>query len=116
MSTNKLDKNFVEFVVEQMNDAGEISYKYMFGGCAIYFEDKVIALICDNKLYVKPTEIGRSFIKYVCEESPYPGANPHFLIDDKIEDKKWLSRLIRITADELLSKTRIENIIAKDLK
>lgn len=100
--TQKLDKKFVEYVALQMQDAVDISYKYMFGGCAIYFDNKVVALVCNNKLYVKPTEGGRKFIKNVCEESPYPGAKPHFLIDDKIDDKEWLCQLIRITADELL--------------
>ena len=101
-NNDKLDKKFVEYVVGQMQDTGDISYKYMFGGCAIYIGNKVVALVCNNKLYVKPTESGRKFIKNVYEEPPYEKAKPYFLIDDKIEDKEWLCQLIRITADELL--------------
>jgi TfoX/Sxy family transcriptional regulator of competence genes len=96
-----LDKSFVDFIVEQIQGAGNISHKYMFGGCAIYRDGKVVALICDNRLYVKPTEGGRRFIKKVDEKPPYPGAKAHFLIEDNIEDKEWLSELIRITGKEL---------------
>jgi TfoX/Sxy family transcriptional regulator of competence genes len=98
---NKLDHSFVEYVVEQIQNAGNISYKYMFGGCAIYFEKKVVALICDNQLYIRPTKKGRDYIKNVEEQSPYPGAKPHFLIEDKIDDKEWLCDLIKITVENL---------------
>jgi TfoX/Sxy family transcriptional regulator of competence genes len=96
-----IDKSFVEFIVGQIQEVGDISYKYMFGGCAIYYKNKVVALICDNSLYIRPTEGGRNFIKNVCEESPYPGAKLHFLIEDKIDDKEWLCELIKITAEKL---------------
>lgn len=98
---NNIDKSFVEFVVGQIQEVGNISYKYMFGGCLIYYQNKVVALICNNSLYIRPTENGRKFIGDVCEEAPYSGAKLHFLIEDKIDDKEWLCELIKITAEEL---------------
>jgi len=98
---NSIDKSFVDFVVGQLHDVGDISYKYMFGGCAIYWKNKVVALICDNSLFIRPTENGKKYIKNVCEKSPYPGAKLHFLIEDKIDDKEWLCELIKKTAEEL---------------
>ena len=95
------DLNFVEFVVDQMGNAGEISYRKMFGEYALYCKDKVVALICDNQLFVKPTEAGKSFIGNVVEASPYPGAKPSFLIGDQIEDSDWISNLIILTEKEL---------------
>ncbi len=73
----------------------------MFGEYVIYADNKLFALVCDNKLFVKPTDGGRSFIQDVKEAPPYPGAKPCFLIEEKIEDQKWLSELVRITAREL---------------
>lgn len=96
-----IDKTFVEFIIEQIQDVGDISYKYMFGGCAIYCKNKVVALVCNNLLYIRPTEGGKKFIKNVCEKPPYSGAKLHFLIEDEIEDKEWLCKLIKITAKEL---------------
>ena len=95
------DLNFVEFVVDQMGNAGVIAYRKMFGEYAVYCEGKVVALVCDNQLFVKPTKAGKSFIGSVVEAPPYPGAKPFFLIEDQIEDKDWISNLVRLTEREL---------------
>jgi TfoX/Sxy family transcriptional regulator of competence genes len=95
------DQSFVEFVADQMRDAGNISYRKMFGEYAIYCDGKVVALICDNQLFVKPTENGKSYIGDICEAPPYPGAKLYFLIEDAFEDREWISDLIKITAKQL---------------
>jgi len=95
------DQNFVDFVVDQVANAGEIKAKKMFGEYGLFSDRKIFALICDNKLFIKPTEAGRAFIKDVVEAPPYPGAKLSFLIGDKIEDREWLSDLVRITVKEL---------------
>lgn len=95
------DQKFVDFVLEQVENAGEIIAKKMFGEYGIYSDGKIFGLICDNKLFIKPTNSGREFIGNVIEAPPYPGAKPFFLIEDKIEDREWLSELIRISATEL---------------
>lgn len=95
------DEEFVHFVTDQMQDAGTITYRKMFGEYAIYNNSKVVALICNNQLYVKPTEGGRKYIGDVVEAPAYPGAKMSFLIEDAFEDSKWITELIRITTDEL---------------
>lgn len=95
------NQNFVDFVLEQIKNAGEITAKKMFGEYGIYSDGKLFGLICDNKLFIKPTNLGREFIGNVIEASPYEGAKPIFLIEDKIEDSDWLSELIRISVKEL---------------
>jgi len=95
------DQAFVDFVLDQIENAGEITAKKMFGEYGIYSNGKIFALVCDNKLFIKPTISGRAFIKEVVEAPPYPGAKPSFLIEDKIEDRDWLSELIRISLKEL---------------
>ena len=94
-------QNFVDFVLEQIHNAGEITAKKMFGEYGIYADGKIFGLICDNKLFVKPTKGGREFIGNVVEAPPYVGAKPAFLIKDQIEDREWLSELIRISVKEL---------------
>ena len=93
--------DFVKFVVDQMENAGEITYRKMFGGITLYCESKVVALICDNQLFVKPTKAGKLFIGNVVEAPPYPGARLSFLIDEQLEDKDWISKLISLTEQEL---------------
>ena len=95
------DQNFVDFVLEQIKNVGEVTPKKMFGEYGIYADGKLFALICDNKLFVKPTISGREFIGKVVEAPPYEGAKPSFLIEDKIEDSEWISELVRISLKEL---------------
>lgn len=95
------DQTFVDFIVDQIENAGEISAKKMFGEYALYSGEKMFALICDNKLFIKPTQAGRAFIGEVVEAPPYPGAKPSFLIEDKVEDRGWLSELVRVSVAEL---------------
>jgi TfoX/Sxy family transcriptional regulator of competence genes len=95
------DEQFVTFIVDQIRDAGAISYRKMFGEYAIYRDGKVVALVCDNQLFVKRTDAGRAFIGDVVEAPPYPGAKPSFLIEDMLDDKEWMIQLIRLTANEL---------------
>ena len=95
------DQNFLDFVLEQIKNAGEITAKKMFGEYGIYSDGKLFGMICDDKLFIKPTNSGRQFIGNVVEASPYEGAKSSFLIEDKIEDSDWLSELIRISVKEL---------------
>jgi len=95
------DLDFVEFVVDQMQDAGTMTCRPMFGGHTVYCEGKVVALICDNQLFVKPTNAGKTLIGDVVEAPPYPGARQFFLIEEQLEDKDWIGRLIRLTEAEL---------------
>ena len=92
----------VDFILEQLSDAGGVSARKMFGEYAIYRRDKVVALFCDDQLFVKPTGGGKAFIGKVKEAPPYPGAKPCYLISgDRCEDSEWLSELILITEREL---------------
>ena len=73
----------------------------MFGGTTLYAKGKVVGLICDNQLFVKPTEAGRAFIGTVVEAPAYEGAKKSFLIEDGIEDREWLTELLVITENDL---------------
>jgi TfoX/Sxy family transcriptional regulator of competence genes len=95
------DESFVTYVAEQMSNAGAISSRKMFGEYAIYCGEKVVALVCDNQVFVKPTAGDRAMLGSPREAPPYPGARPHFLMDDGLDDREALSALIAVTAREL---------------
>lgn len=95
------DEHFVTYIVDQIQNSGQIAYKKMFGEYAIYCDGKVVALVCDNQLFVKPTQNGQKFIGTVKEAPPYPKAKNYYLICDQLDDKEWMCKLIQITADEL---------------
>ncbi len=95
------DLSFVEFVADQLDENCAVTHMKMFGEFGLYSHGKLFAVICDNQLFVKPTEGGRAFIGEVVEAPPYPGAKPRFLIVDQLEDREWMSELVRITTREL---------------
>lgn len=98
----------IDFILSQSADAGLLSARKMFGEYGIYCDGKIVALVCDDRLFIKPTLAGAEFLGQCIEEPPYPGAKPYFLIlQEKWKDRKWLSQLIRLTAAEIpLSKKR----------
>lgn len=81
------DPTLVEYLLDQMRDAGHLVSRKMFGEYAIYCNDKVVALVCDNQLFVKPTPKGKVHLEDVVESPPYPGAKPYFLIEDRLDDR-----------------------------
>ena len=92
------DLSFAEYVRDQMRGAGHVTFKKMFGEYAMYLDEKVVALVCDNQLFIRPTEDGRDFLGRVTEGAPYPGAKPHFLIAEELEDQELVAELTRRTA------------------
>lgn len=95
------DLDFILYLHEQAGLGGELSHKKMFGEYALYLRGRVIALVCDNQLFVKPTEPGKQLLSKVKEAPPYRGAKPYLLIDDAIDDSELLRRLLIVTAEAL---------------
>ena len=92
----------VDFISEQIAEAGVIRSQKMFGEYALYCNEKVVAFVCDDQLFVKPTNAGRIFIETVDERPAYPGSKLYFYISgDLWEDRQWLTELIIKTAEEL---------------
>jgi TfoX/Sxy family transcriptional regulator of competence genes len=93
--------DFIEYVREQLASAGAVSYRRMFGEYAVYLDGKVVGLVCDNQLFVKPTAGGRALLGSVTEAPPFPGATPWFLVDEALESPQEVVQLVRVTACEL---------------
>ncbi len=94
------DPATIDFFCDQMAGAGVFARK-MFGEYAIYCDGKVVALVCDNQLFLKPTAGARALIADPQEAPPYPGAKPHFRIDAELDDADLLARLVRAVAGDL---------------
>ena len=73
----------------------------MFGEYALYLDGRVVALVCGNQLFIKPTEAGRRVLGTVVEQPAYPGGKPWFCIGEDLDDRELLRRLFWITAAEV---------------
>lgn len=92
--------DFVQYIADQCSEAGEIVTKKMFGDYGIYCEGKFFGLICDDRLYIKPTEAGLKLLRTIDLRPPYEGAKDYFYIAD-VDDHEYLSSLVRVTCKEL---------------
>ena len=95
------DIGFVEYVCEQIRGAGQVSHRRMFGEFAVYCDGKVVALVCDNQFFLKPTAPGMALLDRVREAPPYPGAKPYYLVDAQLDDAEAAAALVRATAAAL---------------
>ncbi len=100
------DPSIVAFIVEQIAAAGDVAARPMFGEYGVYCDGRMVALICDDRLFLKPTPGGRAFAgsdgAAIEEASPYPGAKPCLVIDaDRWDDADWMAEIVRISAAEL---------------
>ncbi len=93
----------IDYLLDQLSSVKDIRARKMFGEYALYCEDKVVALVCDDELFVKITEPGKKLVgKYYEEGFAYPGAKPSMHISaDLLEDRKFLSVLVVVTAKAL---------------
>ena len=91
------DLAYVQHVCDQLRDVSEVSYKKMFGEYGLYVSGRMVALVCDNQLFVKPTEAGRELLGTPSEGAPYPGAKPHFVLDEHLDNRELLSAVFRAT-------------------
>ncbi len=94
-------QGFLDHVLQQFDRHCAVTAKKMFGEYGLYSAGKMFGMVCDDRLLIKATEGGRAHLGRVVEAEPYPGAKPCFLIEERLEDREWLSDLVRITTREL---------------
>jgi len=91
----------VQFICDQAGLGDRITYRKMFGEYALYLDGKVVALVCDNQMFLKPTEAGLGYLGKVSEAPPYPGAKNFYLLSAEIEDADVLKGALLVTARAL---------------
>lgn len=86
--------------------AGNVRARKMFGEYAVYCNEKVVALVCRDELFIKDTEAGRTLAPDLTLAPAYPDAKPGLHVPKNRWEPDWLSQLIRTTADALPAKKR----------
>ena len=79
MSTQK---DVIEFILEKLNEPKRFSARAMFGEYALYADGKVVALVCDDQLFVKILPASKD-LEDICEKgAPFPGAKDYYLVEE----------------------------------
>ena len=89
-------KEYLDFVMEQLSELDEITYRTMMGEYIIYYRGKIIGGIYDNRLLVKPVKAAIAFMPEASYELPYEGAKEMLLVDN-VDNKEYLTNLFYTT-------------------
>ena len=95
------EAGFMEYVAGQLGDVPQFSYRRMFGEYAVYVGAKVVALVCDNQFFLKPTAAGRALLGVPVEAPPYPGARLFYRVDEQLDDGEFMAALLIATEREV---------------
>ena len=93
-------KEYLTFILEQLSDLEGISYRAMMGEYIIYYREKIVGGIYDDRLLVKPVKSAVSLIPNAIYELPYEGAKEMLLVDE-VDNKEFLTGLFYAMYDEL---------------
>lgn len=93
-------KEYLEYVLEQLSDIDEITYRAMMGEYILYYRDKIIGGIYDNRFLVKPVKSALEMMPDADMELPYEGAKEMILVDD-LKNREFLGELLEAMYDEL---------------
>ena len=88
--------DFVDYVAEQLRDAGTIRSRKMFGEYGLYCNDVFFAVICNDQLFVKVTPQGEAAFPNLPKAPPYVGAKDYIWVED-VDDRDTMTALTRIT-------------------
>lgn len=91
---------YLEYILEQLSNLENITYKKAFGEYIIYINGKLAAYLCDDRLLVKPTKNVINLIQNPKLELPYEGGKPMVLIEDT-DDKEFLTNFFLKIEPEL---------------
>ena len=94
------DKAYLDFILDQLSAAGDVSYRAMMGKYILCYRGKIIGGIYDNRFLVKPTASAKRLMPEAEEQQPYPGAKNMLLVDDP-DDREHLCALLEAMYPEL---------------
>ena len=93
-------KEYLAYILEQLSELEDIRYRAMMGGYILYYREKVVGGVYDDRFLIKNVTAARESMLDASLERPYEGAKEMLLVEN-IEDKVFLSDLFNTIYDEL---------------
>ena len=94
------NKEYLEYILGQLSELEEITYRTMMGEFIIYYRGKIVGGIYDDRLLVKPVKSAISYMLTVSYELPYEGAKEMLFVDE-VDNKEFLTGLFNAMYEEL---------------
>jgi TfoX/Sxy family transcriptional regulator of competence genes len=93
-------KEYLAFILEQLSELEDITYRAMMGEYILYYKGKIIGGIYDDRLLVKPVNAAIDYMPTVTYELPYDGVKEMLLVDE-VDDREFLAGLFEAMYSEL---------------
>lgn len=93
-------KEYLNFILEQLSDLEEITYRSMMSEYIVYYRGKIVGGIYDDRFLVKSVKSAIAYMPNAKYELPYDGAKEMLLVDD-VDNKDFLTGLFNSMYDEL---------------
>ena len=93
-------KEYLSYIMEQLAPLEGITTRQMMGEYIIYYQGKIAAELCDDRLLVKPVPAALALLPDAPQEPPYPGAKPMLLVEE-VDSKEFLTGLFTAMYSEL---------------
>lgn len=91
----------VEFVLDQLRPL-DVRARAMFGEYTVYCDEKPVAFVCDDTVFLKPTSVPADRLRGAVASPAYPGSKDHWALPgDQLEDRDWFQGVVQDTADVL---------------
>lgn len=87
-------KEFHDYIMENLNRAGNASSRKMMGEYLVYFNGRLAGDICDNCLLLKQTEASLRLLPDAEKAYPYEGSRTLMLVVEDVENEELMRRLI----------------------
>ena len=94
-------KEFLDYIVENLRKAGDISTRKMMGEYLVYYKGKLVGDVCDNCLYLKPTETVLRLMPDADRDYPYEGSKTRMVIVDDVENTELMTDVLDGMYEEL---------------
>lgn len=96
-------KEYLNFILEQLSELNNITYRAMMGEFLLYYNNKLVGGIYDDRLLVKSIKEVKEYMANIHYAKPYDGAKEMLLVDN-VDDKEYLHKIINILYENLPNK------------
>ena len=112
-------KEYLEFIKDQLSELEGITYRSMMGEYIIYYQGRIAAYLCDDRLLIKPVPSAMERMPDASYEPPYEGAKDMLLCDD-VDNRAFLKELFEAMYEELpapkeKNPLKIKRLMKKDI-
>ena len=93
-------REYLDFIMEQLSSLDGVTYRAMMGEFIIYYHDRIVGGIYDDRFLVKPVQAAREMMPEAELRIPYEEAKEMLLVDD-VENRDFLTELLDAMYPEL---------------